>query len=71
MSTCDMLLPWKADVSNEMAGTEGLRREWTQMESSVILVVASHINIRKIKVTKKSLSCSVYEIVLISDCLKQ
>jgi hypothetical protein len=46
MSTYEMLLPWKADVSNKIAGTEGPRPEWTQKESSVILVVASHINIR-------------------------
>jgi hypothetical protein len=44
ISTRATLLPWKAAVSNEMAGTEGLRREWTQKESSVVLVVASHIN---------------------------
>jgi len=41
-----MLLPWKADVSNGMAGTAVLRPEWTQKERPVILVVASYINIR-------------------------
>jgi hypothetical protein len=46
ITTSEMLLPWKADVSNEMVGTEGLRREWRQRESSAILVVATHISIR-------------------------
>jgi hypothetical protein len=41
-----MLLSWKTDVSNEMASAEALRREWTEKESFVFLVVASHINVR-------------------------
>ena len=72
ISTCEKLLPRKAAVSNEMTGTEVLRREWTQKESPVIHVVASHINIRnKSNDYKKRLSYSVHEMVPISDCLKQ
>jgi hypothetical protein len=41
-----MLLPWKAAMSKEIAEKESLRRERAQMESSVILIVASYVNIR-------------------------